>query len=447
MARANILLTVGGLGALVLALSSAEATAASPAARAATPADYPAGIRTGIVRLAADGSGKAPPRATPPERREVHATIFADTAGHPLSFSSTGADCTGACLQRWQPALADSDSRPVGEWTLVKTPAGKPQWAFRGKPLFYRVGDIVIDQPFEFPDYDPTDPWFTIGIPLATSQPDGMQLALIEPQHWMEMPFSMSSAEYRLAPGHVLVGGMSGANPTGTPLYTFTGTAEQQQQLPAMFKPAYAAALDLPMGNFTIVERPDHTRQWAFKGTVLFSCECDISTGDLNGMGAAPGIEPAVLVHYYSPPQVAIRKDPLAIGYVVEAATGKTLYYRDRLIDDYTPDHYRPVMGTMSPAVGSSLALKHCDARCEKEWHPFLAPKDAKPQGYWSFYVRPDGKRQWAYKSSALYTHATEKPGSLDGNETYTINIDDGHGGKAGPPEFGLGLAWRAVVP
>ena len=29
------------------------------------------------------------------------------------------------------------------------------------------------------------------------------------------------------------------------------------------------------------------------------------------------------------------------------------------------------------------------------------------------------------YKNSALYTHATEKPGTLDGNETYNINIVD----------------------
>jgi predicted lipoprotein with Yx(FWY)xxD motif len=97
--------------------------------------------------------------------------------------------------------------------------------------------------------------------------------------------------------------------------------------------------------------------------------------------------------------------------------------------------------------VGAALGLKHCDAKCEKEWHPFLAPKNAKPQGYWSTYVRADGKRQWAYKSSALYTHANEKPGSLDGNETYDLNIEDGHGGKSKLPEFGLGLAWRAVVP
>jgi len=444
-----VLVTVGGLGATVISFVL-PAFGLTPSTSTIKPAaaDYPAGIRTGIVRMSTDGSGAAPARATPPERREVHAVVFADTAGHPLSFSPTGADCTGPCVQKWQPAFAEAGSQAVGDWTFVSQGSGKRQWAFRGKPLYFRVGDDdVIDKPAVFPDYDPTDPWFTIGIPLKSSAADGMQLALIEPQHWIEMPFNMSVAEFRLAPGQVLVGSVTGNNPMGRPLYTFSGTAEQENKLPTMFKPEYAAALDLPMGDFTIRERADGTRQWAYQGAALFTCDCDVSTGDLNGKGAAPGIGPAVLVHYFLPPQVAIKKDSLAVGYMVEARTGKTLYYRDRLIDDYTPDHARPVVGTMSPTVGASLGLKHCDARCEKEWHPFLAPKDAHPQGYWSFYVRADGTHQWAYKSSALYTHATDKPGSLDGNETYNINIEDGHGGKAAPAEFGLGLAWRAVVP
>jgi predicted lipoprotein with Yx(FWY)xxD motif len=412
------------------------------------PADYPAGIRTGIARMAADGSGIAPVYNSPPERREVHVVVFADTAGHPLSFSPTGAECTGACLQKWRLAIAEPGSKGLGDWTLVGQGPGSLQWAFRGKPLYVRAsGDLLIDQPYTFPDYDPSDPWTTIGIPLQSSAADGMQLALVEPQNWIEMPFTMSAAESRLAPGFVLVAGVTSMNPLGTPLYTFSGTVAQEKKLPALFKPEYAAALDLPVGDFKIRTRPDGTRQWAYKGAALFRCECDISTGDLNGKGAAPGLAPAVLVHYFLPAQVAIKKDRLAIGYIVEASTGKTLYYRDRLIDDYTPDHARPVDGTMSPTVGASLAMKHCDAECEKEWIPFLAPKDAPFQGYWSYYVRADGKHQWAYKGSALYTHATERPGSLDGNETYTIRFADGFGGKAAPPEFGLGLAWRAVVP
>jgi hypothetical protein len=61
--------------------------------------------------------------------------------------------------------------------------------------------------------------------------------------------------------------------------------------------------------------------------------------------------------------------------------------------------------------------------------------------------VRADGKHQWAYKNCAVYTHANERPGTLDGNEAYKIAFNDGTQSKPVPEEFGLGLAWRALVP
>jgi hypothetical protein len=117
------------------------------------------------------------------------------------------------------------------------------------------------------------------------------------------------------------------------------------------------------------------------------------------------------------------------------------------LKDDYTPDHARPQLGTQDPGIGAMLNTKHCDAECEKDWHPLLASANAQPEGYWSIYTRADGKRQWAYKNCALYTHANEPPGSLDGNETYTIAFDNGLRSKPVPEEFGLGMEWRALVP
>ena len=446
MARPLFLLMAAiGAGAILCSFTG-PSMAASPAAIRAAAADYPAGIRTGMIRLSTDGSGAAPPRLPPPERKEIQAVVFADSTGHVLFFSK-GTDCTDACLQNYQPALAGAGAHAAGDWTLVNRGIGKRQWSFRGKPLYFRTGELGIDEPAVIPVDDATDPFTPFGIPLNSGVKDGMQLALVEPQQWTKMPFSIGVAEYRLAPGQVMAAGVTGNNPMGAPLYTFSGTQEQEKKLPSMFKPRYAAAFDLPLGDFTIRERSDGTRQWAYKGATLYTCDCDISSGDLNGRGAFPGIAPAVLLHYFAPPQVAIRKDPLAIGYIVEASTGKTLYYRDRLKDEYIPDHARPTIGIENPGTGAALALKHCDARCEKEWHPLLAPKNAQPQGYWSTYLRPDGTRQWAYKNCALYTHANEKSGSLDGNETYDINIEDGYGNKAAAPEFGLGLAWRALVP
>ena len=105
------------------------------------------------------------------------------------------------------------------------------------------------------------------------------------------------------------------------------------------------------------------------------------------------------------------------------------------------------MLGTQDAKVGAMLGLAHCDTKCEKEWRPLYASKSAQAQGYWTIYDRPDGKRQWAYKNYAIYTHVPEAPGTLDGNEKYLVQFEDGSGVEALPREFGLGLNWRALVP
>jgi predicted lipoprotein with Yx(FWY)xxD motif len=439
-------ITVVGAGAvlssLAMPLSAAPPAPNAPTAKAAS--DIPVGIRTGIVRVAtttvkedsysAAGAGR---------QRDKEAVAFADNAGHFVYLSS--ADCTGACLQRWQPAVAPADARPAGDWSLVSLD-GKHQWVFRGQKAYFAANGPLVGQATVMPAQSPTQPG-PMGVPIKDDGQDGMRLAVVSPQAWIDAPFTIGVAEYRLAPGQILASGVAGNNPMGKPLYAFSGTPQQEQKLPGMFKPQPAATMDLPLGDFTIRDRADGSRQWVFRGSALYTCTCDISMGDLNGKGAAPGIAPAMLLRYPTPAQVAIKKNKLSVGYMVEASTGKTLYFRDRLKDDYTPDHARPMLGTQDPGIGAMLNTKHCDAACEKDWHPLLAAPNAQPVGYWSVYVRPDGKHQWAYKNAALYTHASEPPGSLDGNETYTIAFDNGLRTKPVPEEFGLGLEWRALVP
>ena len=425
----------------VLCLSSTAATAAAPATMARVESDLPAGIRIGLARPSAEpansrNNGRA---------RGGQGIALADATGRPL-YAAT-AECAAACLEKWQPAMAAAGAKATGHFTLVSNGAGERQWAYQGKALYTAVDGPNFSTPLVLPTWDALRPPQTLGLEIADRGENGMKLAVINTKTWIKTPFSIGSAEYRLAPGMVLAVGVAGNNPMGDPLYTFSGTPEQEKALPATFKPHYAAGISLPVGDFTIRTRTDGSLQWAYKGSALYTCDCDVSAGDLNGAGAAPGIAPAVAFKYYNPPEVLIKKDPLSVGRMIEAKTGKTLYFRDRLEDDYQPDHARPMLGTQDAKVGAMLGLAHCDAKCEKEYRPLYAPKDAQAQGYWTLYDRPDGKRQWAYKNYAIYTHVPEEPGTLDGNEKYLVQFEDGSGTEALPREFGLGLNWRALVP
>jgi len=49
--------------------------------------------------------------------------------------------CNDACAKRWPPAIAPADAKPAGAYTIVKRDDGTLQWAYKGKPLYYFIGD------------------------------------------------------------------------------------------------------------------------------------------------------------------------------------------------------------------------------------------------------------------------------------------------------------------
>ncbi len=405
--------------------------------------DVPTGIRLGLGMLSNSKAGNVDGQGN--ERTRVRpAIVFADTAGRPLY--AAGAACADECLTRWTPALAEADAKGTALMTIETNAAGKRQWAYQGKPLYTPVNGPNFSAPDIRPEWDLLEAGHEPGVRMEEGGADGMKLAVVNPKTWIKMPYSIGVAEYRLAPGQVLAAGVTGATPMGTPLYTYSGTAPEQS-IPAMFRPQFASGISLPVGDFTVRTRSDGTHQWQYKGEALYTCECDISVGDLNGEGKLAGMAPATVFKYFLPKEVVLKRDNLSVGRMADARTGKTLYFRDRLFDFFQPDHSRPLYGTQVERIGAALNTAHCDAKCEKEWRPLFAPKTAKAEGYWTIYERPDGKRQWAYKNYAMYTYEPEGPGRLDGNEKHLVQFEDGTGAEALPKEYGLGLVWRAVVP
>src|SRR5690606_37637744 len=49
--------------------------------------------------------------------------------------------CDASCAQNWPPALAESNHKAAGDWSLDQTHDGKQQWAYKGQPLYRFVKD------------------------------------------------------------------------------------------------------------------------------------------------------------------------------------------------------------------------------------------------------------------------------------------------------------------
>lgn len=402
----------------VLALGCATSLMAGLAGAAtAQDADMPYGVYVTDVRI--DSSP---------------VTVVSDNVGNPYYYrADPDAPCDAACMEDRSPVAPPEGVELVGQWSVVDA-GGDQQLAFRGRPLYTYGGEPepVNKQVGEDRGANRLPP------PEGLDPDNGWEVLRTVPD-WVELPLGFATKESVVAQGQILV------TQEERPLYSFSGSDEQALQLPRSWIPFTAGLLDIPRGRFTIAERSDGLLVWEFDGEPLFTYNGDIEIGDLNGQNVNPAVEPAVLNQYFVPEGIVVAADQRRGGRLVDASTGHTLYARDRhFYSDYS--YYSRGAGRGSPDTGRVLGVSTCDAACETEWAPLIAPADAKGGGNWTLMDRPDGQQQWAYRGYALYSYRNEEPGQTLGQERWTLTFDDGTRGEVNE-DFGLALWWRLAVP
>jgi predicted lipoprotein with Yx(FWY)xxD motif len=177
-------------------------------------------------------------------------------------------------------------------------------------------------------------------------------------------------------------------------------------------------------GDWTIVNRSDGQRQWAFHGKPLYRFAGDRQAGEANGDGREGAWHAVVTARQFLPPGTTIWHSDF--GPAFATAGGKTLYVLAEL-------RFNP-LGTKRH-TGPNLGLTECDAACTRTWQPFVAAGDAAPGGDWTIVTRPDGVRQWAYKDWPVFTNVADgKPGDTFGEGVTTVK-----GGLTG-------LSWQVAT-
>ncbi|MGE4064412.1 MAG: hypothetical protein AB7E79_13680 [Rhodospirillaceae bacterium] len=56
-------------------------------------------------------------------------------------------NCDARCSSVWPPltAAAQDTGKKVGSWTVIQRSDGKPQWAYKGQPVYLRYHDFPAD--------------------------------------------------------------------------------------------------------------------------------------------------------------------------------------------------------------------------------------------------------------------------------------------------------------
>jgi predicted lipoprotein with Yx(FWY)xxD motif len=379
--------------------------------------------------------------------------------------------CLAECAATWRPLIASPRAKIYGDWSIVKRPDGARQWAYQDKPLYTYVkdldpGSIGGNDPARFGSLRKNSAGEYVGggvrgsllddASADTPLPADWKPALMYPDTRRALPAGISIREMPDAEGLVLT------DYRGRALYAFEGDPTQDAKacttVPCPWQPAAAPAAAGPVGEFAVMVRPDGINQWTYKGEALYWYAHDLASGDAYGIGVNPKWHVAAVVRYFMPSSVTLVTTP-GQGKVLATADGRTLYRRDAYILQSGGGHSFRRGNPARPAVGRDIGVNaHCEGECAKSWHPFLAPTNAEPRGFWNVAKRSDGTRQWVYQGFALWTYdGDQKPGDMNGNDSLEYAFEDQASTPQDPPRRALdigtpqdgspALYWAIAVP
>lgn len=152
--------------------------------------------------------------------------------------------------------------------------------------------------------------------------------------------------------------------------------------------PLLAADGAKPVGNWTILDRTDGTKQWAYKEYALYTSHLDARPGETNGGS----------IHRKGRDRGGVAREPVGPASAVPAQFDVISKALGRLLvtgEGFSVYAYDKDTPTKS----------NCNNTCLDTWAPVLASDSAVARGEWSVIQRLGGDKQWAYRGMPLYTY------------------------------------------
>jgi predicted lipoprotein with Yx(FWY)xxD motif len=167
-----------------------------------------------------------------------------------------------------------------------------------------------------------------------------------------------------------------------------------------VWPPVLAPADAKPVGKWTIVDRLDGRKQWAYDEWSLYTSALDKQPGDvlgasdMFGLGEGGAQREPVSPKPNVPPQFAVATT--MTGRMVTLEDGWSVYSFD----------------------GDKRDRSACYNECLDEFTPILAADYARPVGEWTTFERTPGVKQWSFRGKPVYRRRNDpKTGSQDGSD------------------------------
>lgn len=315
--------------------------------------------------------------------------------GYPIP----GAAFRSTCVDRWRPYQAGPDATAMAAFGIVERPDGARQWAFNGSPLYTSTRDLAPGDVNGTMGFERYGRWRTVGVEVWF--PPGVGLV-------------------RKVQGLLLGSGDSGL---------LFAPAEGGVAGDVDWLPVSAPELARPRDAFTIVDRADGSRQWAFRGKALYRPRAEVPRHRIQRIVESGRWQPLVFQRARARPDfVTMHMSVPEIGWVYGDAAGRTLYAFycfDRAPDGLHCDEPGDAAAHRSAVCGTG-------EQCAREWRPVPAGPDDVPVGNWGIAGVPDPPfaeatgvygegvptvRAWTRYGRPVYTFAGDRiPGDVLGH-------------------------------
>jgi predicted lipoprotein with Yx(FWY)xxD motif len=203
------------------------------------------------------------------EVREVRTApgqvLTTEGKGFPL-YALTGKADEASLKKDWSPVVAGQLALPIGDFTVVTRKDGLYQWAYKGNPLYTYKGDL---------DYGDSngreaDPRLQLVYVMKYFTPEGV---VVKKNHQYGGLFATADGRTLYA-RESSNGGSDGAlradrgRPATGEKIGVTGCDAECEKT---WQPLLAADGAKPSGYWTLMDRPDGKKQWAYFGYALYS--------------------------------------------------------------------------------------------------------------------------------------------------------------------------------
>lgn len=203
------------------------------------------------------------------EQGQVLVTLDGMTVYAPKSAEIA---CDQDCTKQWRPVEAPWLANPIGDqWRVTQRDDGLAQWTYSDQPLYTYAGDFKAG---DKNGAEASSDWAVVVLQPAPAIPDWIT--------FQETDLGpVFATQDRMTVYHLV------SNPDKVKRETCDATCKQENWTPMLVDPGVE-----PMGNWTILELEDGTRQWKYLGYPVYTHKHDKLPGDINGdkFGTGAGI-------------------------------------------------------------------------------------------------------------------------------------------------------------